>query len=58
MEVDNQYSSDCMKKVYSEYDKYKQKAEKLKSINITKFNKQTANEQYSEILSEILNNNT
>lgn len=58
MEVDNQYSSDCMKKVYSEYDKYKQKAEKLKSINVSKFNKQTANEQYSNILSEILNNNT
>jgi glycosyltransferase involved in cell wall biosynthesis len=54
MEVDNQYSADCMKRVFSEYEKYKQKADKLQKINLTKFSQSKIEETYNSVFSEYI----
>ena len=52
MDVDNQFASDYMKKVVQNYDKYKQKALKLREINQEKFNPETINDTYNTALSK------
>ena len=54
MEVDLDYSSDSMKKVFSEYEKYSNKADKLKIINLEKFSSHSNVTLYTNFFKEIL----
>jgi hypothetical protein len=43
-----------MKRVFSEYEKYKQKADKLQKINLTKFSQSKIEETYNSVFSEYI----
>lgn len=50
MQVNTDYSATQMKKLFAEYKRYKDKANKLRLINIEKFDKQKVFGRYKELL--------